>query len=225
MNKLKIFAASLLIASMSSFSSIAAGVSEGFRIGVGISSVDVSGSGTERLKAGSGAETTKKAGSAASSSSAETTVGHIFAEKTFSSGVTFGIDFIPGEASVGSKTRSDDDEDTTGDNKASAEVSDHLTVYALMPLGSSPFFVKGGITSMDVVTTENLATGSTYGNTSVNGVTAGFGAHMERDNGLFLRAEASMAEYENLTLVSSAGNTVQADLDTTSLTLSIGKSF
>ena len=225
MNKLKIFAASLLIASMSSFSSMAAGVSEGFRIGVGVAQTDVNGSGTERLRSGSGAATSVKGGSAAGSSSAETSVGHIFAEKTFSSGMTIGLDLIPGEADVGTKTRADDDAETTGDNKASATVSNHLTVYGLMPLGSSPLFIKGGIVSMDVETNENLATGSAYGNTSVNGVMVGIGAHVERDSGLFVRVEASMAEYENLTLVSDGGNTVEADLDTSSLTLSVGKSF
>ena len=225
MNKLKIFAASLLIASMSSFSSMAAGVSEGFRIGIGIADTDVSGTGTERLRSGSGAATTIKGGSAEGSSSANSTVGHIFAEKTFSSGMTFGIDYIPGEADVGTKTRADDDAETTGDNKASAVVSNHLTFYGLMPLGSSPLFVKGGIISMDVETNENLATGSVYGDTSVNGITVGVGAHLERDNGLFARIEANMSEYESLRLVSDGGNTVDADLDTSSVVVSIGKSF
>ena len=139
--------------------------------------------------------------------------------------MTLGIDLIPGEADVGTKSRADDDAESANGNKASAVVSKHLTVYGLMPLGSTPLFIKGGITSMDVETNEVLNTGSKYGNTSVNGVTVGIGAHAERDNGLFVRVEASMAEYENLTLTSDGGNTVQADLDTTSITLSVGKSF
>ena len=225
MNKLKIFAASLLIASMSTVSSVAAGVSEGFRIGIGIADTDVNGSGTERLRKGSGAATTKKSGSAKATSSASTTVGHIFVEKTFASGITFGISHIPGEADIGTKSRADDDAETSGGNKASAEVSNHLTFYGLMPLGSSPFFVKGGVTSMDVETKEKLNTGSAYGNTSVNGVVAGIGAHLERDNGLFARLEANIAEYESLSLTSDGGNVVDADLDTSAITLSIGKSF
>ena len=110
-------------------------------------------------------------------------------------------------------------------NKAEAEISNHITYYGLMPLGDSPIFVKGGITSMDVETKEVLATGATYGNTSVNGVTVGIGAHLERDNGLFLRVEANVAEYENLTLTGSTGNVIQADLDTSEARFSIGKSF
>ena len=139
--------------------------------------------------------------------------------------MTLGIDLIPGEADVGTKSRADDDAESANGNKASAVVSKHLTVYGLMPLGSTPFFVKAGVISMDVETNEKLNTGSSYGNTSVNGVIAGIGAHFERDNGLFARVEANMAEYENLTLKSSGSNTVDADLDTTSLKLSVGKSF
>ena len=224
MSKLKIFAASLLIVSMSSFS-MAAGISEGVRIGIGIAETEVNGSGTERLRDGSGAVTTVKGGSDKATSSATTSVGHIFIEKTFASGMTLGIDLIPGEADVGTKSRADDDLESAGGNKASAEVSNHLTFYGLMPLGSSPLFIKGGVSSMDVATKEVLATGSAYGDTSVNGVMVGIGAHLERDNGVFARLEASMAEYESLSLVSDGGNTVHADLDTSSLTLSIGKSF
>ena len=53
----------------------------------------------------------------------------------------------------------------------------------------------------------------------------GFGAHIERDNGLFIRAEYNSAEYENITLTSSGSNIVQADLDTEEMRLAIGKSF
>lgn len=225
MNKFKIIAASLLIASMSSFSSMAAGISEGFRIGLGISDTEVNGSGTERLRDGSGTVTTIKGGSDTATTSANTTIGHIFAEKTFASGLTFGVDYIPGEADVATKSRADDDIESANGNKASAVVSDHVTVYGLMPLGSTPFFVKGGVISMDVETNEKLNTGSKYGNTSVNGVIVGIGAHLERDNGLFARVEANMAEYESLTLKSDGGNTIDADLDTTAIKFSIGKSF
>ena len=94
-----------------------------------------------------------------------------------------------------------------------------------MPVGTSPLFVKAGVISMDIITNEVLATGSTYGNATVNGVTLGVGAHLERDNGLFLRAELNMSEYENISITSSGSNIVSADLDTTQTKLSIGKTF
>ena len=215
----------MTVAVLFSCTQVFADMSEGVRLGLSVSNTEVNGSGSETLRDGTGADTTAKGQRSTTTTSEETTIGHIFAEKTFSNGFTLGIDYIPGEADVGTKSRADDDAETNGGNKASATVSNHLTVYGLMPLGSTPLFIKGGIVSMDVETNELLNTGSKYGNTSVNGVTVGIGAHAERDNGLFVRVEASMAEYENLTLTSDGGNVVQADLDTTSLTLSIGKSF
>lgn len=208
-----------------SLTAYAAPISEGFRIGISASSTEVNGSGSETLRSGSGADTTKNGKRSTTTTSEDTVIGHVFAEKSFGNGFTLGIDYVPGEADVATKTRADDDEETTGDNKASAVVSQHLTFYALMPIGSSPFYVKGGVMSMEVETNEVLATGSTYGDATVNGVTAGVGAHIEGDNGLFVRGEYSVSEYEEITLTSSGSNIVQADLDTTALKLSIGKSF
>ena len=196
----------------------AANMSEGFRLGISASSTEVNGSGSETMR------TTKKQ-SAVATTSEDTTIGHVFAEKTFSNGFTLGVDYVPGEADVGTKNRADDDLESANGNKASAVVSEHLTFYGLMPMGSSPLYVKAGILSMNVETNEVLNTGSKYGDTTVNGVTAGIGAHFERDSGLFLRAEYSMSEYEDIRLTSDGDNIVEADLDTTAMKLSIGKSF
>ena len=229
MSKLKLLAASLVMVIMASTSF--AGISEGFRIGVGVADTDVNGSGSEVLKNGVSAATAQHGRRNTGTTSGSTTVGHLFLEKSFSNGFTLGIDYIPGEASVGVKSRTDASStegstvSTNVVNKAEAEISNHITYYGLMPLGDSPIFVKGGITSMDVETKEVLGTGATYGNASVNGVTVGIGAHLERDNGLFLRVEANVAEYENLTLTGSTGNVIQADLDTSEARFSIGKSF
>ena len=229
MSKLKLLAASLVMVIMASTSF--AGISEGIRIGVGVADTEVNGSGSEVLKDGVSAATAQHGRRNTGTTSGSTTIGHVFLEKSFSNGMTIGIDYIPGEASVGVQSRTDATStegatvSTDVINKASAEISNHITYYGLMPLGDSPIFIKGGITSMDLETNEVLATGATYGNTSVNGVTVGIGAHLERDSGLFLRIEANVAEYENLTLTGSTGNVIQADLDTSEARLSIGKSF
>ena len=61
----------------------------------------------------------------------------------------------------------------------------------------------------------------------INGVTAGVGAHLERDSGLFVRVEANVSEYEDMTFTSTAtlANTVEADINTAEMRLSVGKSF
>ena len=204
----------------------AAGISEGFRIGIAASKTEVNGSGSETLRSGSGEDTSAQGQRSSTTTSEDTTIGHIFVEKSFSNGFTLGVDYVPGEADVGTKSRADDDLESANGNKASAVVSEHLTFYGLMPIGSSPLYAKAGVISMDVETNEVLNTGSTYGNATVNGVTVGLGAHLENDtNGLFIRAEYSVSEYEEITLTSSGSNIVQADLDTSALKIAIGKSF
>jgi len=207
-------------------STYAAGISEGFRIGIAASKTEVNGSGSETLRSGSGVDTTLQGQRSSTTTSEDTTIGHVFVEKSFSNGFTLGVDYVPGEADVGTKSRADDDLESSGGNKASAVVSEHLTFYGLMPIGSTPLYVKGGVISMEVETNEKLNTGSTYGNETVNGVTVGLGAHLENSsNGLFVRAEYSVSEYEEITLTSSGSNIVQADLDTSALKIAIGKSF
>ena len=225
MSKIKLFISTILLVGLFSAPSMS-----DIRIGVGFADTDVDGNGTETLHNSSGGVADKgtNGDSATASVSASTTVGHLFVEKAFSNGVALGIDYIPGDADIsGVQTRTDDDAETSGDNSASAHVSDHITFYAMAPLGDSPFFIRGGITSLTVNTTENLATGSTYGNKDINGVTAGVGAHLERDSGLFVRVEANVSEYEDMTFTSTAtlANTVEADINTAEMRLSVGKSF
>ena len=215
----------ITVAVFFSCSQVFADMSEGVRIGLSVSSTGVNGSGSETLRDGSGADTAKKGKRSTTTTSEDTIIAHVFLERTLANGFTLGVDYIPGEADVGNKSRADDDADTTGGNKASAVVSNHLTFYGLMPMGASPLYLKAGVTSMDIETTENLNTGSAYGNETVNGVTAGIGAHFERDNGFFTRAEYSITEYEEVTLTSDGSNIVQADLDVSMIKLSVGKSF
>ena len=225
MSKIKLFISTILLVGLFSVPSMS-----DIRVGVGFADTSVDANGTETLHNSSGGAASKgtNGDNASTSVSADTTVGHLFVEKTFSNGVALGVDYIPGDADISAEqTRTDDDADTTGDNKASAHVSDHVTFYAMAPLGDSPFFIRGGITSLTVNTTENLATGSTYGNKDINGVTAGIGAHLERDSGLFVRVEANVSEYEDMTFTSTAtlANTIEADINTAEMRLSVGKSF
>ena len=69
-------------------------------------------------------------------------------------GIALGVDYVPGEAELGSGTGSDDDFETSGANKASAELSGHTTVYVLVPIKDAGLYFKGGMASATVDTTE-----------------------------------------------------------------------
>ena len=183
----------------------------------------------------SGTETVKSSGDKTSTDVSEKViVPSLFFEISSDAGLGIGIDFVPGEAELGNKSKTkvdidtDDTADNGGTNKASAEVSGHQTIYLKIPVKAA--FLKIGYVEADVETTENLATGTTYGNKSVNGTMVSLGFDRDMANGTFIRAELAYTDYDDITLTGSAdtdsvSNKVDADVDATSLRLSVGKAF
>ena len=97
-------------------------------------------------------------------------------------------------------------------------------------IGQSGFFVKLGMASADVITKEQLATGTTYGNASVDGLLMGAGFHKASDSGYFFRATAEHIDYDEFTLNGSTDsdgvrNVIKADVDSMAYKIAFGKSF
>ena len=183
-----------------------------------------------------GTETTKSSSQKNKGSEDENViVPSVFLEFQAENGFALGIDIIPAEAELGSGTGSNDDAETSGANKASAELTSHNTVYALIPLGGNGIYVKGGVARATVDTTERLATGTTYGNEDVDGLMLGVGFQRDGDNGLFFRAEGTYTDYDDVKFNGSFNgnavgdgavrNVVDADIDALALRISVGKSF
>ena len=183
-----------------------------------------------------GTETTKSSSEKNSKSIEENVVvPSLFVEFQNSMGIAVGIDFVPGEAELGSGTGSDDDFETSGANKASAELTSHNTIYALIPVGGTGMYVKGGIARATVDTKETLATGTVYGNEDIDGLMLGVGYQNTRDNGMFIRAESTYTDYDDVKFNGSLNgnavgdgavrNVVDADIDALALRISVGKSF
>lgn len=139
-----------------------------------------------------------------------------------------GLDYIPLDADVSSKTKSRTDTETSVSgtlketstsrtNSAQAELTDHITLYANYNLGN--YFLKGGIAQVTINTAESLATGSAYGSVDVNGLLVGIGTG-DRNH----RFEVVYTDYEDISINSSVtrtsvstANKIEADLDTLAL--------
>jgi len=175
-----------------------------------------------------GTETTKSSGEKNNKEIEEAAlVPGLFFERENDSGFAFGFEYNPGEAELGSGTGSDDDAETSGANKASAEVAQHMSLYGLIPVG--PGFVRLGVIHASVDTTEDLKTGTKYGNEDVNGLVIGYGFQTSGD-GNFFRVEGTYTAYDDLTLNGSLDgdsvrNKVDAEIDAIALKFSVGKSF
>ena len=214
-----------LVAVISSFLMILSSNALEKRIGVAAGFTNVSADGTETIK-----DSSKKSNTEASD---QAVIPSIFAELAMDNGFGLGIEHVPGSADINSTTRSraDDDEETAGGNKASAEI-DGLTSIYLIKSFESGFFVKAGRTSTTVNTKEVLGTGSTYKNADINGTVVGLGMHKTNDSGLFYRVSGEYTDYSTINLtsgvadaVSGTRNTIEADVDTMAIKFSIGKAF
>ena len=157
-----------------------------------------------------------------------TIIPSIFLEFDTGNNLSVGLDYIPLDADVSSKTkiRSDTETSVSGTAKetttnrsqeAQAELSDHITLYANYNLGG--YYVKGGIAQVTINATESLATGSKYGSVDVNGYLIGLGTGEGNH-----RFELVYTDYEDISLTSSVtrtdvstANKIDADLDTLAL--------
>ena len=172
----------------------------------------------------------------------------------FDSGLRVGLSYVP--YALESETTANDRHDNCTNNGADSggdntntgactetaqtvqiDVEDLVTMYVAyhheINLGFiDSVFVKAGIMEADVITKEKLASGSKYGNTTLEGQLLGLGVEKNMENGLFVRVEANMTEFDSIKLknletdVDANKNTIDiTGLDGATATLSIGKSF
>ena len=184
-----------------------------------------------------GTETTKSSGEKNNGDAEEDVlVPSLFFEIANSDGRALGFDIVAVDnQELGSGTGSDDDAETSGANKASAELTGHYSIYGLAPIGSAGGYFKAGLAMATIDTTETLATGTKYGNEDVKGLLIGIGVNKEKDNGAFFRVEGTYTDYEDVSFLgtfngnatgdSAVRNKIDADIDAVALRISLGKSF
>ena len=158
----------------------------------------------------------------------------IFVEKEI--GAAFiGVDFVP--QSLESETKDSQRNDCTGTetcagsdfttvtNTIKVEFNDMVTAYAGFKVGSA--YIKAGVVNVDLDTKENLGTGSSYGNTSMDGIMIGVGGQHTLDNGMFIRGEANLMEFDPVSITSdNSVNKITVDeLNGVTGKISIGTSF
>ena len=154
----------------------------------------------------------------------------VFIEKSFGDRFAIGVDYLPDalESETTESVRHDKTSSATPsavENKIQIDFEDLTTIYATVNLTEN-VYGKVGYMKVDVITNESLGTGSTYGNTDLDGTLIGFGTNMGMDNGVFVRAEASYMTFDSSEGLTSGDNTITlTNLDGVTASLKIGKSF
>ena len=197
-------------------------------------------SGTALYYDASGTETTKSSSEANSKSDTGVApIASIFIENEFGAGTIMGLEVVPYGAKVAdfnnarTDTDTDDASDTAGNNKGDVNFKNLITLYLEQPMGGAidGGFFRLGISQVTIETDEEVATGSTYGDETVNGLTVGFGKKGDTANGGFYKIVAEVSRFQGATFdgsndADSVKNTIKLDdFNTAGIRFSVGKSF
>jgi len=159
--------------------------------------------------------------------------GSIFIEKTLGDRFAVGIDYVPSSLSTdtaeSAKTDLTEGSTATGENKIQIDFEDLTTYYVALNVTEN-MYAKLGMVTVDVITNEKLHTGSTYGNTDMDGTLFGVGYNKSMDNGMFIRVEGNYMDFDGVSVTGTGTETVAAKVTLNQLhgltgKISVGKSF
>ena len=203
-------------------------------VGVRISTANMDASGSHTTNSTTAGSLTSGGAAVNSSGNADFMVASLFAEKDVELGgmsMSIGVDVIPFTTEI--------DKLGGGDGfDATVEVGNLITAYIqpTFDLGDMSVFAKVGYSQADLDITNisrqatTAGTASTDGNTGkdLEGMMFGAGIqkavqHMGGDG--FVRLEATVTDFDEITHTNSNGKVVKADAELTMISLSIGKTF
>ena len=160
--------------------------------------------------------------------------GSVFIEGTFNDRFIIGIDYVPQALETDTTETAKSDKGvgavtaTTVTNKVQVDFEDLTTLYAGLMLTDN-FYIKAGVTTVDVITNENLGTGASYADAELDGTMFGIGYHNALDNGVFFRFEGNYMTFDGATVTATgtaADNKIELrNLDGVSGKFSVGKTF
>ena len=198
-------------------------VSAKAEVGVGIAGAmhKIMADGTETVRDGGAHNNT--------SIDEQSMVPEIFVEKILDDGKVVGISYIPTREISGTRSRTDSNsEGDSGTYSASADLDNVIKFYADVPAGSvagQAGYVHFGLQHVTVTTVESLNSGSSYPDADIFGATIGYGIKGDLPyGGLYYKGEVTYTNFEDLK-VTSAGNTVEAELEDLAARLAIGYKF
>ena len=167
--------------------------------------------------------------------------GSIFLEFTNDVGpgsLTFGIDLIPGSAEFESRSVSQQasgakaggaSPQSTGTNSGTVDVDRHITVYLQPGIttanGLTLFGTVGYVTADVEADVKSISSTNKTEELSLDGTKLGVGVKKSFGDGMFVKLEYAETDYDEISVTTSNSTKVTADMDNTTLALSVGKSF
>ena len=158
-------------------------------------------------------------------------------------GITLGVEWSPDSIKLEKATRTmltnahaenraADGAEATGDQVIEASFKDLMNIYVAIPVMGSGLNLKAGYMSAKLTTKENLSTGSTYGNKTVNGGTFGMFYDGDLGSNAFYRIEGAYNSFDDISMKGSETdaaildfNLISAELTGVAAKVSIGMKF
>jgi hypothetical protein len=159
--------------------------------------------------------------------------GSVFLEKTLGDRFAIGIEHVPSSLSSDTQETVVDDLKGSADGASTRNTNtfkvdfEDLNTYYLALNVTENLYVKAGMVTVDVITKESLETGSTYGNTDMDGEMYAIGYNKTFGETMFFRIEGSYMDFGSASVTASnTQNKVSLnELEGLVGKLSIGKSF
>ena len=164
--------------------------------------------------------------------------GEVFAEFQTDSGMGIGLAYIIGEVGTPGNTNIRNGDGATAGKAAvthtvSADFTNHITLYVITPRWNG-LYMKAGVVQSDIETNES-GMNSSYPDVDTSGIMLGLGFQKDTDAGVFIRLEASAAQYDDVSATSTGhdndsgsdtANKVEiGDMMSAHGRISIGKAF
>ena len=142
--------------------------------------------------------------------------------------LTVGLDLIPMTAEMETRTTTQSSNGgSNGTNKGTVDAKNHLTAYVKLggEVRGTELFVLGGYMYAEGdYDLQSVSSTNRTGTVNIKGTKIGVG--LERDIPVgFMRLMLSENSYDTIAATTSNATRVTADMDSTNLTLSIGKNF
>ena len=140
---------------------------------------------------------------------------------------SFGVDYIPMSAELESRSTTQESNGTSGTNSGTLDASNHVTAYVTLGgdvAGNHVFALAGMMYAEGEYDLKSVSSTNRTGDVNIQGTKLGIG--IERDMGEgFMRVVLSDNDYDPVSATTSNATKVTADIDSTNLTVSFGRSF
>ena len=161
-----------------------------------------------------------------------------FVEKNFDApfgNLAIGVSVIPFEADIDKRSISQSDlgakadgAASTGTNSAEGTVSDHYTIY-IQPgfnVGDSLVYASFGMAFAEVEGKNNsISSTNITESKDLEGTHLGIGVKRVSDTGMMIKLEYAQTDYDQVSWVTANSTKGMADLDSSVVSISLGKEF